>query len=29
MEGYLARSYTHYGTNAYYRKMLRDVGFHR
>ena len=23
----LARSYTHYGTNAYYRKMLRDVGF--
>lgn len=23
----LARSYTHYGTNAYYRRMLRDVGF--
>jgi len=23
----LARSYTHYGTNRYYRRMLRDVGF--
>ena len=23
----LARSYTHYGTNAYYRKMLKQVGF--
>ncbi|MGB0516197.1 MAG: class I SAM-dependent methyltransferase [Poseidonia sp.] len=23
----LARSYTHYGTNGYYRKMMRDVGF--
>jgi ubiquinone/menaquinone biosynthesis C-methylase UbiE len=23
----LARSYTHYGTNAYYRRMLRNVGF--
>ena len=23
----LARSYTHYGTNKYYRKMMKDVGF--
>ncbi|MEK9695381.1 MAG: class I SAM-dependent methyltransferase [Candidatus Poseidoniales archaeon] len=23
----LAKSYTHYGTNGYYRRMLRDVGF--
>ncbi len=23
----LARSYTHYGTNRYYRRMLREVGF--
>jgi hypothetical protein len=23
----LAASYTHYGTNGYYRKMLKDVGF--
>jgi demethylmenaquinone methyltransferase/2-methoxy-6-polyprenyl-1,4-benzoquinol methylase len=23
----LARSYTHYGTNKYYRTMMRDVGF--
>ena len=23
----LARSYTHYGTNGYYRKMMKDVGF--
>ena len=23
----LAKSYTHYGTNGYYRKMMRDVGF--
>ncbi len=23
----LAASYTHYGTNGYYRNMLRDVGF--
>ena len=23
----LARSYTHYGTNGYYRKMMKKVGF--
>jgi len=23
----LARSYTHYGTNKYYRTMMKDVGF--
>ena len=23
----LAKSYTHYGTNGYYRKMLKEVGF--
>ena len=23
----LARSYTHYGTNKYYRNMMREVGF--
>ena len=23
----LAKSYTHYGTNGYYRKMMRNVGF--
>jgi hypothetical protein len=23
----LAQSYTHYGTNGYYRRMLREVGF--
>ena len=23
----LAKSYTHYGTNGYYRKMMKRVGF--
>ena len=25
----LAKSYTHYGTNRFYRKMLKEVGFHQ
>jgi ubiquinone/menaquinone biosynthesis C-methylase UbiE len=23
----LARTYTHYGSNGYYRKMMKEVGF--
>jgi hypothetical protein len=23
----LARTYTHYGSNGYYRKMMREVGY--
>ncbi len=25
----LARTYSYYGTNAYYRKMMKEVGFHQ